>query len=258
MNRPRIMKCPICKKTVQWENNPDRPFCSERCRLVDLVHGIRRVPCPWKSCLRQKRKSRVHFLQSSIYQPFTRSYICPRFASVSLQPYRLPAYRRCRTALFNWLLAENSAEPLSCGLRIPMSPVLPGVSGRHPAGMEWLGLNWDEGPFYQSDNFPLYKEYVQKLLAEGRHIMLLHSRRAGGEAEKALAEGRKPKYDGTCRSIGQDRPGQPYVVRSRRLTRGTAFNDLIKGPISFSNSELDDLIIQRTTEHLPTIRGCGG
>jgi glutamyl-tRNA synthetase len=114
--------------------------------------------------------------------------------------------------------------------------------------MEWLGLDWDEGPFYQSDNFPLYKEYVQRLLAEGKaYRCRCSSEELEAKREKAIAEGRKPKYDGTCRNLDLQDDGVPFVVRFKAPHEGgTAFNDLIKGPISFNNEELDDLIIQRT------------
>jgi glutamyl-tRNA synthetase len=115
-------------------------------------------------------------------------------------------------------------------------------------GMEWLGLTWDEGPFYQSDNFPLYKEYAARLLAEGKaYKCYCTAEELDAKRELAQADGRKPKYDGTCRDLAEDRPGLPFVIRFKAPQSGvTAFNDRIKGPISFNNEELDDLIIQRT------------
>lgn len=154
-----------------------------------------------------------------------------------------------RTALFNWLLAKKVGGTFI--LRIEDTDVARSTQESVDAilqGMEWLGLDWDEGPFYQSDNFPLYKEYVQKLLAEGKaYKCYCTAEELEAKREKALAEGRKPKYDGTCRELTADVPDKPYVVRFRAPHEGvTAFHDLIKGPISFNNEELDDLIIQRT------------
>jgi len=154
-----------------------------------------------------------------------------------------------RTALFNWLLARKSGGTFI--LRIEDTDVARSTQESVDAilqGMEWLGLDWDEGPFYQSDNFPLYKEYVQRLLAEGKaYKCYCTSEELEAKREKALAEGRKPKYDGTCRSLTADCAAKPHVVRFKAPHDGvTAFNDLIKGPISFNNEELDDLIIQRT------------
>jgi glutamyl-tRNA synthetase len=123
-------------------------------------------------------------------------------------------------------------------------------------GMEWLGLDWDEGPFYQSDSFALYKEHVQKMLDDGTAYRCYCS---ASELEKkrdlAMQEGRKPKYDGTCRERS-DQLDAPYVVRFRAPQGGeVAFNDLIKGRIAFPAEELDDLIIQRT-DGTPTYNFC--
>ncbi len=154
-----------------------------------------------------------------------------------------------RTALFNWLLAKKSGGIFI--LRIEDTDVARSTQESVDAilqGMEWLGLDWDEGPYYQSDNFPLYREHVDKLLAEGKaYRCYCTAEELEAKREKALAEGRKPKYDGTCRSLSDERGDAPFVVRFKSPEDGvTAFNDLIKGSISFNNEELDDLIIQRT------------
>ncbi|MFA7404091.1 MAG: glutamate--tRNA ligase, partial [Pelobacteraceae bacterium] len=124
-------------------------------------------------------------------------------------------------------------------------------------GMKWLGLEWDEGPFYQSDTFPLYKEHVQKLLNSGKaYKCYCTSEELEAKRTLAMQEGRKPKYDGTCRERAEQPGGQPYVVRFRAPQGGvTAFDDLIKGTITFPNEELDDLIIQRT-DGTPTYNFC--
>jgi glutamyl-tRNA synthetase len=154
-----------------------------------------------------------------------------------------------RTALFNWLLARKLGGTFI--LRIEDTDVARSTQESVDAilqGMEWLGLDWDEGPFYQSDNFPLYQQHVEKLLAEGKaYKCYCTAEELEAKREKALAEGRKPKYDGTCRDLPPQNDDRPYVVRFRAPHDGvTAFNDLIKGAISFNNEELDDLIIQRT------------
>lgn len=162
-----------------------------------------------------------------------------------------------RTALFNWLLARKQGGTFI--LRIEDTDVERSTKESVDAileGMQWLGLEWDEGPFYQSDCFDLYKEYVQKLLDEGKAYKCFCS---GEELEKkrelAMREGRKPKYDGTCRECS-DNPEAPYVVRFRAPQGGeVAFDDLIKGRIAFPAEELDDLIIQRT-DGTPTYNFC--
>jgi len=155
-----------------------------------------------------------------------------------------------RTALFNWLLARKQHGKFI--LRIEDTDVARSTQQSVDAileGMTWLGLDWDEGPFYQSDNFPLYKEYVQKLLAAGKaYKCYCSAEELEAKREKAMKEGGKPKYDGSCRDLPQlPDDGRPYVVRFKAPQEGsTAWNDLIKGKISFENAELDDLIIQRT------------
>jgi len=155
-----------------------------------------------------------------------------------------------RTALFNWLLARKQQGTFI--LRIEDTDVARSTQESVDAilqGMSWLGLDWDEGPFYQSENFPLYKQYVDKLLAEGKaYKCYCSAEELEAKREKAMKEGGKPKYDGTCRELPpQPDDGRPYVVRFKAPQEGaTSWNDLIKGRISFENGELDDLIIQRT------------
>src|SRR6185369_5375707 len=154
-----------------------------------------------------------------------------------------------RTALFNWLLAKKLGGTFI--LRIEDTDVARSTQESVDAilqGMEWLGLDWDEGPYYQSDNFPLYKGKIQELRTEGKaDRCYCTAEELEAKREKALAEGRKPKYDGTCRNLSGTVPDKPFVVRFRAPQEGvTSFNDLIKGPISFNNEELDDLIIQRS------------
>lgn len=174
------------------------------------------------------------------------SYIRLRFAP---SPTGYLHIGGARTALFNWLLARKSGGTFI--LRIEDTDVARSTQESVDAilqGMEWLGLDWDEGPFYQSDNFPLYKEYVARLMSEGKaYRCRCTPEELEAKREKAIAEGRKPKYDGTCRGLDLPDDGTPFVVRFKAPHDGvTSFNDLIKGAISFNNEELDDLIIQRT------------
>jgi len=163
-----------------------------------------------------------------------------------------------RTALFNWLYARHFGGTFI--LRIEDTDTERSTKESVDAilqGMEWLGLDWDEGPFYQTDNFPLYKQHVQKLLDEGKaYRCWCTQEELEAKREAAMAEGRKPKYDGTCRHR-QDQPlDQPHVIRFKAPEEGeTAFDDLIKGRIAFPNAELDDLIISRT-DGTPTYNFC--
>mgnify|MGYP001323112421 CR=1 FL=1 len=154
-----------------------------------------------------------------------------------------------RTALFNYLLARQQHGTFI--LRIEDTDVERSTQESTDAilqAMEWLGLDYDEGPFFQSDRFDLYKAKIAQLLEEGKAYRcycsteLLEKKR-----EAALASGGKLGYDGTCRNRTNHPVDAPFVVRFRTPREGTTtFPDRIKGPISFNNEELDDLIIQRT------------
>jgi len=154
-----------------------------------------------------------------------------------------------RTALFNYLLARK--EHGSFILRIEDTDVARSTQESTDAilqAMEWLGLSYDEGPFYQSERFDLYRGKVQQLLDQGKAYRCYCSAEdLEAKREAALKSGGKPKYDGTCRERHDHPAGTPFVVRFRSLQEGeTRFIDRIKGPIVFNNEELDDLIIQRT------------
>ncbi len=163
-----------------------------------------------------------------------------------------------RTALFNWLLARKEGGVFI--LRIEDTDLERSTKESVDAileGMSWLGLEWDEGPFYQTESFPLYKQQVQRLLDEGKaYKCFCSSEELEEKRNRAMQEGRKPKYDGTCRELNGEADGRPYVVRFRAPQGGvTGFDDLIKGTITFPNEELDDLIIQRT-DGSPTYNFC--
>ena len=154
-----------------------------------------------------------------------------------------------RTALFNYLLARKEGGTFV--LRIEDTDIERSTQESVDAilqAMEWLGLSYDEGPFYQSDRFDLYREKVEQLLEAGQAYRCYCSQEElDAKREKAMQEGGKPRYDGTCRNRVDQPSDQPFVVRFKSPQQGaTSFVDRIKGEISFENSELDDLIIQRT------------
>lgn len=158
-----------------------------------------------------------------------------------------------RTGLFNWLFARHFGGKFI--LRIEDTDQVRSTEASIKAildAMEWLSLEWDEGPYYQTKRLEVYKEYLKKLLDTGHAYYCdctpdeLEARR-----KEALAAGRKPKYDGRCRERGLG-PGPNRVIRFRCPDTGTTvLNDLIKGPIFFENSEMDDLILERS-DGLPT------
>ena len=155
-----------------------------------------------------------------------------------------------RTALFNYLLARQQGGTFI--LRIEDTDVERSTQESTDAilqAMEWLGLDYDEGPFFQSDRFDLYKAKVAQLLGEGKaYRCYCSAEELEKKREAAMASGSgRLGYDGTCRDRTDHPAGAPFVVRFRTPQSGTTvFTDRIKGPIAFNNEELDDLIIQRT------------
>ncbi|WP_225073008.1 glutamate--tRNA ligase [Desulfuromonas sp. CSMB_57] len=154
-----------------------------------------------------------------------------------------------RTALFNYLLARK--EGGSFILRIEDTDVARSTQESVDAilqAMEWLGMQCDEGPVFQSARFDLYRQKVRQLLDQGlAYRCYCTAEELEAKREQALQEGRKPKYDGTCRALQGTFSERPFVVRFRAPGSGaTTFEDRIKGPITFQNEELDDLIIQRS------------
>jgi glutamyl-tRNA synthetase len=154
-----------------------------------------------------------------------------------------------RTALFNYLLARR--EKGTFVLRIEDTDVARSTQESVDAilqAMDWLGMHCDEGPYYQSDRFDLYREKVNELLASGKaYRCYCTPEELETKREQALKAGAKPKYDGTCRERQDVPDDKPYVVRFRSPQGGaTSFEDRIKGTITFQNEELDDLILQRS------------
>ncbi|HKA33973.1 MAG TPA: glutamate--tRNA ligase [Candidatus Binatia bacterium] len=127
--------------------------------------------------------------------------------------------------------------------------------------LKWLDLEWDEGPFFQTHRFDLYKEKVRELLAAGKaYPCICTAEELEQKRQAAMKEKRKPMYDGTCRPPEGVIPplpqGKPYTIRFRGPREGTTLvDDLVKGPVAFENRELDDLIIARS-DGTPTYNFC--
>jgi glutamyl-tRNA synthetase len=116
-------------------------------------------------------------------------------------------------------------------------------------GLKWVGLDWDEGPIFQTDRLPHYKEHAERLLAAGKAYRCycteeeLETRRQAALARKEL-----PKYDGRCRRRSGPAPSDssPVIRFVTPQTGQTTVHDQIKGDVVFDNSQLDDLIIVRS------------
>ncbi len=155
-----------------------------------------------------------------------------------------------RTALFNYLLAKK--EQGTFVLRIEDTDLERSTDESVTAildAMAWLGLRWDEGPYYQTERFGLYQQKILQLLGQGKAYRCYCSPEELAEKrEQAMRNGRKPKYDGTCRQRPDQPEDRPFVIRFKlpTTTAETTFVDRIKGPVTFRHEELDDLIIQRS------------
>lgn len=154
-----------------------------------------------------------------------------------------------RTALFSWLVARKAKGQFV--LRIEDTDRERSTAESVKAildGMDWLGLDYDEGPFYQTQRFDQYRAAVQKLLDADKAYHCYCSRERLDEMREAQrAAGEKPRYDGHCRDLAEPVDGVDPVVRFRNPTDGdVVFQDLIKGEIRISNRELDDLVIARS------------
>jgi len=153
-----------------------------------------------------------------------------------------------RTALFSWLYARKHGGRFV--LRIEDTDLERSTQESVNAileGMTWLGLEYDEGPFYQTHRFDRYNEVIDELLEKGLAYRCSCSReRLDKLREEQMAAKQKPRYDGHCRDANVS-ADEPHVIRFRNPSEGSVvFNDLVKGEIRVSNSELDDLVIRRT------------
>ena len=168
-----------------------------------------------------------------------------------------------RTALFSWAYARKHGGTFI--LRIEDTDVERSTPEAVQAildGMNWLKLNYDEGPFYQMQRMPRYKEVIQQMLAAGQAYYCYTSpAELDAMREAQRARGEKPRYDGTWRpESGKALPPVPAdikpVVRFKNPTEGVvSWKDMVKGQIEFSNTELDDLIIARS-DGTPTYNFC--
>ncbi|MDT8388111.1 MAG: glutamate--tRNA ligase [Thiogranum sp.] len=155
-----------------------------------------------------------------------------------------------RTALFSWLYARKHGGQFV--LRIEDTDLERSTAASVNAileGMTWLGLEYDEGPFYQTERFDRYREVIQQLMDSGHAYKCYCSReRIDALREEQMKKKIKPRYDGLCReAAAPPTPDAPYVIRFRNPDDGSVVvDDMVRGRVVFSNEELDDLIIQRS------------
>ena len=153
-----------------------------------------------------------------------------------------------RTALFSWLYARKHGGQFI--LRIEDTDRERSTQESVEAileGMEWLGLDYDEGPYYQTQQFDRYKEVVQQLIASGDAYHCDCSKERLTELrEQQMANKEKPRYDGCCRKKNLEASASTVVRFKNPLEGDVVIEDMVKGRVVINNRELDDLIIERT------------
>jgi glutamyl-tRNA synthetase len=165
-----------------------------------------------------------------------------------------------RTALFNWLFARHHGGTFV--LRIEDTDLersTPEMVRGILDGMAWMGLDWDEGPYHQTERMDLYRETSAKLVRSG-HAYYCFCTKEHLEARRASAqaEGRQPKYEGTCRKIGSEEAerrraaGEAAAVRFAVAEGGsTGFEDAVFGRVEFANEQIEDFVLLRS-DQVPT------
>ncbi len=165
-----------------------------------------------------------------------------------------------RTALFNWLFARHTGGTFI--LRIEdtdfersSEEMVEGIL----EGMRWLGLTWDEGPFFQSQRLELYKATAAKILASGEAYPCFCTKEELEQRRKEAAEAGRPlMYDRRCRRIPRAEAearlaaGEPAAIRFAVPEEGsTGFEDAVFGPVEFANAEIEDFVLLRS-DGIPT------
>ncbi|MBX3329784.1 MAG: glutamate--tRNA ligase [Nitrospira sp.] len=154
-----------------------------------------------------------------------------------------------RTALFNWLFARQQQGVFV--LRIEDTDQSRSTDESIQAiiaGMKWVGLDWDEGPFRQTERMDLYRSYAMKLFETGHaYWCVCKAEELEARRKEAEAKGLSPRYDGRCRDLRIAHPSGDAALRFKAPHEGqTVIDDLIKGTVVFDNAVMDDLIILRS------------
>jgi glutamyl-tRNA synthetase len=163
-----------------------------------------------------------------------------------------------RTALYSWLYAKSQGGEFI--LRIEDTDIersSPQAKQAILDGMQWLGLNHDKGPYYQTDRFDTYNKFIDQLLKQGHaYKCFMSSEELDAIRAQQEEQGEKPRYPGTWRDRSDHPENQPYAIRFKNPKSGeVVFDDHVRGEIRISNTELDDLVIRRS-DGAPTYNFC--
>ncbi|MGC6342843.1 glutamate--tRNA ligase [Bisgaard Taxon 45] len=163
-----------------------------------------------------------------------------------------------RTALYSWLYAKHHQGEFV--LRIEDTDLersTPEATAAILAGMEWLNLAWEHGPYFQTKRFDRYNQVIDQMIEQGLAYRCYCSKERLDDLRHTQEQNKqKPRYDRHCLGDHKHSPEQPHVVRFKNPTEGSVvFEDAVRGRIEISNAELDDLIIRRT-DGSPTYNFC--
>ena len=196
-------------------------------------------------------------------QSESRKLVRLRFAP---SPTGYPHLGNIRTALFNWLFARHHSGKFI--LRIEDTDMTRKVEGAVEVildSLKWLGLDWDEGPYFQSQRLSIYNEIARKLLEEDNaYLCYCSPERLNKMRQEQARQKQPPKYDRLCRDLTQDErmqlqaKGMNPVVRFKTPLKGeTTFCDLIHGTVTFKHDVLDDFVLLKSdgypTYHLASV-----
>jgi glutamyl-tRNA synthetase len=153
-----------------------------------------------------------------------------------------------RTALFNWLYARKTKGKFI--LRIEDTDEARSTEESVTAileSLEWLGIDWDEGPYFQTQRYDIYTEYIDRLVASGHaYYCSCTPAEVNAMREEAKANGKNPQYNGHCRKRNLTKADNTVVRLKTPDTGVTIVEDVVKGNTAFQNTEIDDFIIQRS------------
>lgn len=153
-----------------------------------------------------------------------------------------------RTALFNWLYAKKTKGKFV--LRIEDTDEARSTEESVTAilkSLEWLGIDWDEGPYFQTQRYDIYNEHIEKLVGSGHaYNCSCTQEEVNAMREDARAKGKNPQYNGRCRNLNLPKSDNTVVRLKTPATGVTLVKDVVKGNTAFQNAEIDDFIIQRS------------
>lgn len=171
-----------------------------------------------------------------------------------------------RTALFNWLFARNQGGQFILRIEDTDRERYQAQSVKSlMTALDWLGLNWDEGPYFQSERLEIYKKMALKLVADGKAYYCFCGKERLEKLRIEQAEKKlPPRYDKCCLKLTQKeiednlKNNRPYVIRQNIPEEGiTEFTDLIRGKVAFENKNLDDSVLLKSdgfpTYHLAVV-----